>query len=106
MRLVPRSAQRRFPHFRSAPSVRVGGALLRARGEAGGNGHKRLAFRVRRFRDPLKVWTKATHALLVSMQLDYLDAHCNACGFTMKGLPEEMPRACGMCGLPLETRTN
>jgi len=40
------------------------------------------------------------------MQLDILEAHCNACGFTMKGLQLEIPRACGMCGLPLATRSN
>lgn len=40
------------------------------------------------------------------MQLDILEAHCNACGFTMRGLPADDLRACGMCGLPLETRSN
>jgi len=49
---------------------------------------------------------KPTIVVLVSMQLDILEAHCNACGFAMKGLPEELPRACGMCGLPLATRSN
>ena len=38
---------------------------------------------------------------------DILEAHCNNCGFTLKGLGDEGPaRTCGMCGLPLSTRSN
>lgn len=37
---------------------------------------------------------------------DILEATCPACGFTMKGLGDEMPRTCGMCGIPLTTRSN
>lgn len=38
---------------------------------------------------------------------DVLEAACPACGFTMKGLAESahVP-TCGMCGLPLATRSN
>jgi hypothetical protein len=44
--------------------------------------------------------------ILVSMQHDILEAHCNACAFTLKGIDSELPASCGMCGLPLETRSN
>ena len=37
---------------------------------------------------------------------DVLEATCPACGFTLMGLGEESPRACGLCGLPLSTRSN
>jgi hypothetical protein len=38
---------------------------------------------------------------------DVLEAHCNACGFSMKGLAAEFPLPpCGMCGLPLSSRSN
>lgn len=38
---------------------------------------------------------------------DILEAHCLACGFVLKGLHEGAPpTVCGMCGLPLSTRSN
>ena len=37
---------------------------------------------------------------------DILEATCPACGFTLKGLGEDAARTCGMCGLPLATRSN
>jgi hypothetical protein len=39
--------------------------------------------------------------------VDIIEAHCAACGFSLKGLGEESPvRDCGMCGIPLSTRSN
>ncbi|MFA5862608.1 MAG: hypothetical protein WDA16_13030 [Candidatus Thermoplasmatota archaeon] len=38
---------------------------------------------------------------------ELLEAHCNACGFSMKGLGDtSITPTCGMCGLPLATRSN
>ena len=37
---------------------------------------------------------------------EILEAHCPACGFTLKGLGQESARTCGMCGIPLSTRSN
>lgn len=37
---------------------------------------------------------------------EMLEAHCPACGFSLKGVGDETLRTCGMCGLPLATRSN
>lgn len=37
---------------------------------------------------------------------ELLEAHCPACGFSLKGLDAEAQRSCGMCGIPLSTRSN
>lgn len=41
---------------------------------------------------------------VVSLMHDILEARCDACGFSMKGVADDRRRVCGMCGLPLVTR--
>lgn len=46
---------------------------------------------------------------IVLLMHDILEAHCKACGFSLKGLDDlraMRETECRMCGLPLRTRTN